>query len=136
MTTEEKTQTESIFNEINELPTMKDVFDLIETKYPNWIVDMVDRYSYDYPHLQNNWQAIVNHSKSKMQKIIIVENFENEEQLSFAELLTHAGFIVRTKTEYVPCSVCRSAIPSQTLYNKMKEHIKLDFSWNNKCRNC
>lgn len=133
--TEEKTETS--FNEISELPTIKDVFDLIDTKYPNWIVDMVDRYSHDYPHLQNNWQTIANHSKNKMQKIVIVENFMNEEQLSFAELLTHAGFIVRTKAELIPCSVCRSAIPSQTVYNKMKEHIKqIDFGWNNKCRNC
>ena len=131
MTTEEIT-----FNEINELPTMKDVFELIETKYPDWIVDLVDRYSEDYPHLQNNWQTLVNISKTKMQKIVIVENFINEEQLSFAELITHAGYIVRTKAEFVPCSVCRSAIPTQTIYNKMKEHIKLDFIWTNKCRNC
>jgi len=131
MTTEEKT-----FNEINELQTMKEVFDLIESKYPNWIIDMVNRYSSDYPHLQNNWQTLANHSKNKMQKIIIVENFENEDQLSFAELLTHAGFIVRTKAELIPCLFCRSAIPTQTIYNKMREHIKLDFEWNNKCRNC
>ena len=124
-------------NEISELPTMKDVFDLIESKYPNWIVEMVDRYSYDYPHLQNNWQTLVNYSKNKMQKIIIVENFINEDQLSFAELLTHAGFIVRTKAELIPCSVCRCAIPVQTIYNKMKQHnIQFDFEWNNKCRNC
>ena len=66
-----------------------------------------------------------------------VENFENDEQLSFAELLTHAGFIVRTKAELIPCSVCRSAIPSETIYNKMKEHnMKFNFQWSNKCRNC
>jgi hypothetical protein len=125
------------FNEINQLATMKDVFDLIERKYPNWIVDLVDKYSDDYPHLQNNWQTLVNYSKTKMQKIIIVENFDNEEQLSFAELLTHAGFIVRTKVELIPCSVCNSAIPSETIYNKMKEHnIQFNFTWSNKCKNC
>ena len=69
------------FNEINQLPTMKDVFDLIATKYPNWIVDLVDKYSDDYPHLQNNWQTLVNYSKTKMQKIVIVESFDNDEQL-------------------------------------------------------
>jgi len=124
-------------NEINQLATMKDVFDLIEKKYPDWIVEMVDNYSIDYPHLQNNWQTLTNHSKTKMQKIIIVECFDNEEQLSFAELLTQAGFIVRTKVELIPCSVCRCAIPSQSIYNKMRQHnIQFDFEWNNKCRNC
>jgi hypothetical protein len=124
-------------NEINQLATMKDVFDLIEKKYPHWIVEMVDNYSIDYPHLQNNWQTLTNHSKTKMQKIIIVECFDNEEQLSFAELLTQAGFIVRTKVELIPCSVCRCAIPSQSIYNKMRQHnIQFDFEWNNKCRNC
>ena len=124
-------------NEINELPTMKDVFELIETKYPNWIINFVDKYSDDYPHLQNNWQKLTNISKTKMQKIVIVECFFDEEQLSFAELLTHAGFIVRTKAELIPCSICGSAIPSQTIYNKMKEHnIQINFEWSNKCRNC
>ena len=124
-------------NEINQLATMKDVFDLIEKKYPNWIVEMVDNYSIDYPHMQNNWQTLANHSKTKMQKIIIVECFDNEEQLSFAELLTQAGFIVRTKAELIPCSVCRCAIPSQSIYNKMRQHnIQFNFEWNNKCRNC
>ena len=124
-------------NEINQLPTMKDVFDLIKTKYPNWIVDLVDKYSDDYPHLQNNWQTLVNVSKTKIQKIVIVESFDNEEQLSFAELLTRTGFIVRTKAELIPCSVCRSAIPSKTIYDKMKQHnMEFNFMWNNKCRNC
>ena len=125
------------FNEINQLPTMKDVFDLIATKYPNWIVDLVDKYSDDYSHLQNNWQTLVNYSKTKMQKIVIVESFDNDEQLSFAELLTYSGFIVRTKAELIPCLVCRNAIPSETIYNKMKQHnMEFNFSWSNKCRNC
>ena len=125
------------FNEINQLPTMKDVFDLIKTKYPNWIVDLVNKYSDDYPHLQNNWQTLVNYSKTKIQKIVIVESFDNEEQLSFAELLTRTGFIVRTKAELIPCSVCRSAIPSKTIYDKMKQHnMEFHFIWSNKCRNC
>jgi hypothetical protein len=122
---------------INELPTIKDVFDLIENKYPDWIIDLVDKYSNDYPHLQNNWQTLVNVSKTKMNKIVIVENFDNEEQLSFAELLTQSGFIVRTKAELIPCSVCKSAIPSKTIYDKMKQHnIQINFEWSNKCRNC
>ena len=132
--TEEKIPT---FNEVNELPTIKDVFDLIQSKYPNWIVDLVDRYSEDYPHLQNNWKKLAEISKMKMNKIVIVENFENEDQLSFAELLSQSGFVVRTKTEFIPCTVCHSAIPTKTIYNKMKENIKqIDFEWNNKCRNC
>jgi hypothetical protein len=61
--TEEKIPT---FNEVNELPTIKDVFDLIQSKYPNWIVDLVDRYSEDYPHLQNNWKKLAEISKMKM----------------------------------------------------------------------
>lgn len=124
-------------SQINELPTIQDVFNLIQEKYPTWFVDILDDYSSDYPHLKDNWKYMSKQSKSDMQKIIIVEKFANEQHLSYAELLTHAGFVVRTKSDIQPCSVCKLAIPSEHMYNKMKE-IKRDMPsiWVNKCKTC
>jgi len=128
---------DELFNELKNLPTMKDVFEFIQNRFPQWIVDIVDKYSIDYPELVNNWKTISTSSKTPMQKIIIVQNFENDEHLTLAELLTQCGFVVRTINEYIPCSVCKSAIPSQTVYNKMKEMNKdVPLMWNNKCHNC
>ena len=124
-------------SQINELPTIQDVFDQIKEKYPTWLVDILDDYSSDYPHLKDNWRYMSNQSKSNMQKIIVVENFANEQHLSYAELLTHAGFVVRTKYDIQPCSVCKLAIPSQHMYTKMKDlKNNIPSFWSNKCSLC
>lgn len=128
---------DNTFTEISQLSNMQEVFDLINTKYPNWIIYIMDKYSIDYPHLQSNWKIMTDTSKTNMKKIIIVSNFENDEQFAYAELLTHTGFVVRTQSDIIPCIVCNSAIPSENTYNKMKEYNnKIPNVWNNKCTTC
>lgn len=128
---------DNTFTEISQLSNMQEVFDLINTKYPNWIVYIMDKYSIDYPHLQSNWKIMTDTSKTYMKKIIIVSNFENDEQFAYAELLTHTGFVVRTQSDLIPCIVCNSAIASENTYNKMKEYNnKIPNVWNNKCTTC
>ena len=129
---------DNTFTEISKLSNMQEVFDLINTNYPKWIVYIMDKYSIDYQHLQSNWKIMTDTSKTNMKKIIIVSNFENDEQFAYAELLTHTGFVVRTQSDLIPCIVCNSAIPSENTYNKMKEYNKivLPCVWNNKCTTC
>jgi hypothetical protein len=128
---------DSTFEEIRNLKTLGEIYELIEGKYPGWIMDALDNYSLDYPQLQKNWKIISDLSKNPMQKIIIVKNFENDEQHTYAELLSSMGFIVRTQYELYPCSVCKSAIPSENTYIKMKEHgINVPEKWQKKCVRC
>ena len=124
--------------DIRNLPTMKDVFDLIMKKYPGWMIDVCDKYSSDYPHFTNNWLHLSLMTKNKPQKIILVKHFENDEQLSFSELLYNAGFIVRTVQEFTPCSKCHCALPTQLTYEKIKDipNITTPSEWKNECYNC
>lgn len=106
---------------IIEYETIQDVFKLIESKYPDWILDVLDNYSTDYPELTKNWNILCDVFKAKPQKILLVSVFDLDDHFSFAELLTQVGFIVRTHHEFHPCLKCRSAIPSEFLYKKLKE---------------
>ena len=130
-------------DDIKNLPTMKDVFDLIMTKYPGWMLDTCDNYSTDYPHFTYNWTHLSKMTNNKPQKIILVKHFENDEQLSFSELLFNAGFIVRTIHEFIPCTICHKALPTLMTYNKIKENSNKNSiqmivpdKWDNKCSNC
>ena len=82
---------DSTFEEIKNLKTLGEIYELIERKYPGWIMDALDSYSSDYPQLQKNWKIIADLSKNPMQKIIIVKNFENDEQHTYSELLSSMG---------------------------------------------
>ena len=125
--------------DIRNLPTMKDVFDLIISKYPDWMIDTCDKYSSDYPHFTKNWIHLSQMSKTKPQKIILVKHFENDEQLSFSELLFNAGFIVRTIHEFTPCTKCKcAAIPTLLTYNKIKDNTNIITlnEWKDHCSKC
>jgi len=106
---------------INELETIKDIFDLIQEKYPDWILEILDSYSNDYPELEKNWNILCDVFKAKPQKILLVSAFEADDHFSFAELLTQVGFVVRTIHEFHACDICKSAIPNEHMYLKMKE---------------
>ena len=123
------------------LPTIKDVKNLIDEVFPNWIITAIDSYSDDYSHLQQNWKVMSNMTGGKPAQILIVEDiiFDDFHTLirTFAEILTHAGFMVRRKNEFFPCYICGKAIPSEKLYNKMKEKdFPIPDTWKNKCSNC
>ena len=127
------------FTEITQLKSMGEVFGYIKEKYPSWMVDMLDKYCFDYPHLNENWTNLSNKYKVPKQKIILVSGFQHEDHFMIAELLTTAGFIVRTTTEFIPCSVCSSAIPSRVVYNKFIEEDPdriVPLEWSNKCSTC
>jgi len=123
---------------INELPTMKDVFDFIELKYPGWILYILDDYSTNYPHLSYNWKFLNDQHKIPTQKIILIDKFENDDHLSFAEVFTKAGFVVRTISEFQPCSVCsKFAVPTFSIHEKIKTVGKdIPRIWSDKCEKC
>jgi hypothetical protein len=124
--------------DIRSLPTMKDVFDHIMKLYPDWMVNTCDKYSDDYPKLTENWIELSKLSKTSPQKIILVKDFSNDEQLSYAELLYSAGFLVRTIQEFIPCSKCQCALPTKMTYEKLQKLNMRDIPdvWSITCRNC
>jgi hypothetical protein len=123
---------------INELATMKDVFDFINILYPNWILYILDDYSSNYPHLSYNWKFLNEQHNVPSQKIILIDKFENDDHLSFAEVLTKTGCVVRTISEFSPCSVCKKiAVPTLPIHEKIQKAGKdVPKVWSDKCKNC
>jgi hypothetical protein len=126
--------------ELRKLPTMKDVFDFIVRRYPEWIIGFCDNYSDDYPHFYANWKKLSEESNIKPMKVILVKHFENDDQFSLSELLFTAGFVVRTISEIASCPVCKYAIPTKFTYEKLKElnspNVSLPDEWSEKCKKC
>ena len=133
---------EEIKVKITQCPTLKEIIDLINNTFPEWIVTFLDKYSDDYFHLQENWNIITKKFNTNMKKIIIVEDIIDDEEdyeliQIFSDIFRKLGFIIRAKCEIVPCIVCKSAIPHKPSYDKMKElGLKVPDSWTNKCINC
>ena len=100
---EEQKSTKEVYSdlieEVKQLPTMKEEFDFIVRRYPEWIIGFCDNYSDDYPHLYSNWKKLSEESNIKPMKVILVKHFENDDQFSLSELLFTAGFVVRTISE-------------------------------------
>jgi len=131
-----------IFEKIKELKTIGEIYDLIKKLYPEWIMFFLKSYSNDYPHLQKNWEMVTKKNNIKNTDIMIVEYLvldENHKLINiFCEILTSAGFIVRSIEELFPCDVCNRAIPSENTFNLMKEKdIKLPIEkWSKICSGC
>jgi hypothetical protein len=131
-----------ILKEMNNIKDLDGILNMINTIYPDWIVYILNDYSEDYPHLIKNWNTIVSTSNIKKGKIIVVRFMSDKEDHKliriFADLFTTSGSVLRTINDLLPCSQCASAIPSEYVYNKMKEHKirTLPEKWSEKCAKC
>ena len=100
--------------------------DTIDTIFPNWFIATIDDYSDDYPHLKKNWSDICEKIGIEKTQILIVDQLSHEPQYSlilfFAEIFTRAGFAVRRKNEFFPCKVCNKALPSEYIWQIMKDN--------------
>lgn len=134
---------DDILTKIKLAPTLGDVKPILDSLYPTWIVGNMKGYSKDYPLLQKNWETICDLSRVKPIEIIIVDfilyNQDNKHTLLhvFSEILTKSGFCVRSKDEFAPCKKCGLAIPSDVLYDMMKQnHHNIPYRWSTVCENC
>uniref|UniRef100_A0A6C0D1B3 Uncharacterized protein n=1 Tax=viral metagenome TaxID=1070528 RepID=A0A6C0D1B3_9ZZZZ len=130
-----------IMDQIKTLPTLGDVIKLSFELFPAWIVDYIDDYCPDYPHLKENWQAICTTKSVSPLKIILVDEiiFDDDHKLIkiFCEILTLLGFSVRRSSELMKCTVCDRAIPIFAIYNALKrENITVPAKWSSKCSEC
>jgi hypothetical protein len=132
---------EDILEQIKTLPTLKEVLELSKSTFPDWIICFLDKFSQDYPHMENNWNTLTSKHNIRKGQIMIINYIiddDNHRLINiFAEIFTQAGFVVRTKNELFPCEVCNSAIPSLGFYNKMKEqNLNVPENWSKKCSTC
>jgi len=134
-----------IMERLKNLPTLKEVMELIDEIFPTWFVSTLPRYSYDYESIQSNWVSVANMANVSTTQIVIVDDivFDDNHNLirSFSELLTCSGFSVRRKGEIIPCEKCGNALPSKEMYDvysKVQDEstIVLPEKWGNKCIDC
>jgi len=131
-----------ISTELRNIPTLGGIKALVDVVFPQWFITTIPSYSIDYPQLQWNWMACCKKIGCPKAQIMIVEEIEQGDDHTlireFAECFTAAGFSVRRKMEFIPCSVCSSALPSQHMYTHMK-NINMpvvEGGWSSKCTAC
>lgn len=112
---------------IQDVKTIKDVKDLVDEVFPGWIITFLPGFSDDYPHLNRNWLSLCTMNKTHPTQVIIVDNYPNIEGDytlvgHFSECFSRAGFIVRKMTEYIPCSVCNRALPTEVGYKALQSN--------------
>ena len=132
---------EAVVKDLMTLQTIKEIYDLLLKIYPDFVINVLSKYSTDYPHFDINWRGICETLKVPKAQIILVDDHPEDDKhflvKTFSEILTQAGFIIRRYTEFVPCTVCNSALPTEPIYNKLKENkIKVPEKWDTKCSTC
>jgi hypothetical protein len=130
---------EKLFTELYK--DRENFLEIIEKYYPTWIQHRLDNYSLDYPHLQKNWEILLEKANKPKRKILLVDEMNVDEDhttiLTLCEILAREGFIVRRTEEFFPCSICNSALPTKTLYKGFKKNgITVPKKWMDKCKNC
>lgn len=128
---------QEISSQIKECKTIGDVKALVDKIFPEWFVTVMPCYSNDYPQLQANWEK----SNPTIAQIMIVEDVEQGDDYTlireFAECFAAAGFQIRRKMEFIPCSVCSRALPSIMLHKYMQEkNMATTPHWADKCTTC
>lgn len=134
----------SIIERIKNAPSVGDIKKIIDEVFPGWIVAFLKTYSKDYPNFNTNWKKICIQLGVKQSEIMIVDyiDFSNNDNYKlvrmFCELFTRAGFSVRTKDDFIPCSNCDSAIPTETMYKILKSRaVVVPNTYSNVCKgNC
>jgi uncharacterized phage protein (TIGR02220 family) len=135
------TNHKEISKQIRECRTIGDVKTLVDKTFPEWFITMLDQYSNDYPDLTTNWNNCCKRANVSPTQIMIVEEIEQGDDNTlireFTECFSAVGFQVRRQMELIPCSVCFKALPSQMLYDYMKDkNITVPDQWNSKCTTC
>jgi hypothetical protein len=133
--------TDEIMEKLKSAHTIGAVKNLVEDVFPGWFITVLRGFSNDYPHLTKNWETVCKSMNVGMAQIMIVDDYFEDEAHSlvrhFSECFTRAGFAVRRKAEFIPCEKCMSAIPSEGMYNLMKEKdFNVPEKWSNKCVAC
>lgn len=131
-----------IIDKLQTFQQMDEVLDYVYTIFPEWIVTCLDTLSQDYPHLTSNWHTVCSKIGVNPAQVMIVEDMVDDSKhrvvTHFCELFTRAGFVVRRKREFIPCTRCfRTAVPTETVYNVIKSKgLSCPPVWSQYCKEC
>ena len=130
-----------VLEELKGLDDHSKIHELILKTFPTWLVHVTSTYSEDYPHLDKNWRFICEKTGVSKQQIVIVDDIvKDDDHLLiniFCERMAREGYIVRRKREFIGCQVCGAAIPSESVFNHMKDNsLPTPDVWSNKCLSC
>jgi hypothetical protein len=131
-----------IMEEIKQAPTLKELHEIMMKIWPQWIVGFLDEYSDDYPSLTQNWLELCGKLKTTPKQIVVVQYicFDKPDynlNRLFGETLTRCGFCVRQQNEIVPCPGCKKALPTDHLYELLKDKgSQVPEEWTMKCAGC
>ena len=137
----ESSDVDSIIEMLKECPNIGEVYKIIVKYYPDLIVFKAKEYSKYYNHLNYNWNFVCKKIKCEPREILIInripENDKDKLLKAFCDLITMAGFSVRSKDDYMLCSKCLRALPTNKMYDEIKKNkISVPESWNNVCSSC
>lgn len=137
----DRENSEKVICDLVELKTSAEIQKYIEKIFPGWLLYSFNKYCSDYPHLQKNWETICKLSNVSPQKIVIVSEIQFDDQhrtiRAFCEFMTNKGYVVRRDGEFIPCTVCSSAIPPRDMWELMKaKKLPVPKVWNKKCSEC
>lgn len=130
---------EEVFENIKNCPTIKEVIEVINKTYPDWIYGFFDGFSKDYPHLDNNWRKVCMQMKVSPSKVMLVKDFDfNNDNMKliniFCELFTKCGFSIKKEREYIICKNCNLLIPVPEIYERFKNSgFSIPSNWNSEC---
>ena len=108
---------------------------------PGWLVASYDRYSSDYPKLDENWKEICEKVRMPQKKIVAVSIIPLDDQHILVHLLcerfTRSGYMVRRAEELQGCAVCGAALPSREVWKHMRRKgLPCPDKWGDKCSSC
>ena len=139
---EDNENKDNIIQRLRCSPTVKELLDVVNEVYPNWIHNIQDNYCNDYQHLTSNWNLIASKNNTTPKKIVLVDFVSFEENYTviqtLCEIFTTIGFVIRSKNEFIQCFICNRVIPAKHMYDLMKtSNIQgIPVEWIKKCSTC
>lgn len=134
-------KTQEVLDKIKGCKTLKQIEILMKEILPGWCLGFLNKFSDDYPVLTKNWYSMCKKINIKPTQIMLVKNIDISKKQTpeslFSECFSKAGFCVRRITEFNYCPNCLSAIPTEKLYNIIKENNNnIPKKWSQYCINC
>lgn len=131
---------QNIKEEIKNSPTVKEIKNIIDRVFPEWIKGIIEDYSDDYIDLKRNWLSVCLKHNTEPKAILLVDfiSFHDDYSLIkiFCEIFTQLGFCVRSWKELFGCQKCGKALPQRQFYNIIKKQYSVPDEWRNTCVGC
>ena len=128
------TNLEDVMDSIRNAPTLGDVKHVIEAVFAQeWLLGVSSSYGTGYDDLNLNWIKVCSEIGVQPAQIAIVKmdiidatnetkkDFRQRKLVAFlCELLTRAGFCVRSTNMFTVCIACNRVIPTEHVHNLLR----------------